>query len=106
MVEIKEKNILVRVSARFELSGFDSSIHGLIGQVCAHRTGNENCFILKVVRQIFFFLKDFGEFMKANRLAPCSWNKKKGKSPLDKGIQVLQMKSTAILRKPWITYMC
>ena len=31
--------------------------------------------------------------MKANRLAPCSWNKKKGKSPLDKGIQVLQMKS-------------
>ena len=57
MVEIKEKNILVRVSARFELSGFDSSIHGLIGQVCAHRTGNEKCFILKVVRQIcvFFF---------------------------------------------------
>jgi len=23
--------------------------------------------------------------MKANRLAPCSWNKKKGKSPLEKG---------------------
>ena len=101
MAEIKEKNILVRVSARFELSGFDSSIHGLIGQVC------EKCFILKVVRQIcVFFFKDFGEFMKANRLAPCSWNKKKGKSPLDKGIEVLQMKSTAILWKPWITYMC
>ena len=55
MAEIKEKNILVRVSARFELSGFDSSIHGLIGQVCAHRTGNEKCFILKVVRQICVF---------------------------------------------------
>ena len=55
MAEIKEKNILVRVSARFELSGFDSSIHGIIGRVCAHRTGNENCFILKVVRQICFF---------------------------------------------------
>ena len=101
MAEIKEKNILVRVSARFEFSGFDSSIHGLNRQVC------EKCFILKVVRQIcVFFFKDFGEFMKANRLAPCSWNKKKGKSPLDKGIQVLQMKSTAILRKLWITYMC
>ena len=59
MAEIKEKNILVRVSARFELSGFDSSIHGIIGQVCAHRTGNEKCFILKVVRQICVFFKGF-----------------------------------------------
>ena len=55
MAGIKEKNILVRVSARFEFSGFDSSILGIIGQVCAYRTSNENCFILKVVRQICFF---------------------------------------------------
>jgi len=32
--------------------------------------------------------QDFGEFMKANRLAPCSWNKKKGKSPLEKGTDI------------------
>lgn len=35
-------------------------------------------------------INDFGEFMKANRLAPCSWNKKKGKSPLDKGLARLE----------------
>lgn len=35
-----------------------------------------------------FDRQDFGEFMKANRLAPCSWNKKKGKSPLEKGIDI------------------
>lgn len=35
-------------------------------------------------------INDFGEFMKANRLAPCSWNKKKGKSPLEKGLSRLE----------------
>ena len=40
--------------------------------------------------------QDFGEFMKANRLAPCSWNKKKGKSPLEKG-RSHQTESTSIL---------
>ena len=29
--------------------------------------------------------------MKANRLAPCSWNKKKGKSPLEKGKPFLEL---------------
>lgn len=35
-------------------------------------------------------INDFGEFMKANRLAPCSWNKKKTKSPLEKGLARLE----------------
>ncbi|XP_078356218.1 integrator complex subunit 13-like, partial [Oculina patagonica] len=35
-------------------------------------------------------INDFGEFMKANRLAPYSWNKKKGKSPLEKGLSRLE----------------
>lgn len=35
-------------------------------------------------------INDFGEFMKANRLAPCPWNKKKGKSPMEKGLARLE----------------
>lgn len=35
-------------------------------------------------------INDFGEFMKANRLSPCSWNKKKTKSPLEKGLARLE----------------